>query len=131
MGLPGGGLGALPRFGAGCPETRRREAGRQAWWRAISTARQRASRRIPSSIRSGVALEAVRLLLACHAGRPENALNLEVSTQPAPWTEVQMAMLTNEELKALAALVCTGYSCCTGYSLTASEPGRILRAASP
>jgi hypothetical protein len=51
-----------------------------------------------------LALQATELLLNYHAGKPDNAFNVAVTTQPAPWTEVQMTLLTNEELDSLAAI---------------------------
>ena len=51
-----------------------------------------------------LALQATELLLAYHVGKPENSLNVDVSTPSEPWTPVEMALLTNEELETLAAI---------------------------
>jgi hypothetical protein len=51
-----------------------------------------------------VALEAVKVLLSYLAGPPERTLHLDVAAQATPWTEVQLAMLSTEDLNTLAAI---------------------------
>ena len=51
-----------------------------------------------------LALQATELLLNYLAGRPDSTLNLEVSAGPAPWTAVDVALLTDAELAIFAAI---------------------------
>ena len=61
--------------------------------------------KLSTSPNQKVTLAATQLLLAYHAGRPENALIVDVTTQPAPLTAVELAFLTTEELETLAAIL--------------------------